>query len=66
MRNEADKVMESRDETFLIGRELGVRVVISHHKRAGLTWHGLSVRTLARIQQAMEQLQVPLGQFSAG
>lgn len=60
MRNEADKVMESLDETFFIGRELGVRVVISHHKLAGLKWHGLSVQTLARIQQAMEQQQVSL------
>ncbi len=60
MRNEAEKVMDSLDETFLIGRELGVRVIISHHKLAGLCNHGRSVQTLARIAQAMESQPVGL------
>ena len=51
MRNEAEKVMASLDETFLIGRELGVPVVISHHKVAGLANHGRSVETLAHISK---------------
>ena len=32
MRDEASKVMEALDETFRIGRELGIAVVVSHHK----------------------------------
>ncbi len=53
MRNEAEKVIESLDETFLIGRELGVPVVISHHKVAGLANHGRSTETLAHISKHM-------------
>ena len=51
MRNEAEKVIDSLDETFLIGRELGVQVVISHHKVAGLANHGRSIETLAHISK---------------
>ncbi len=53
MRNEAEKVIDSLDETFLIGRELGVQVVISHHKVAGLANHGRSIETLAHISKHM-------------
>jgi N-acyl-D-amino-acid deacylase len=53
MRNEADKVIDSLDETFLIGRELGVKVVVSHHKVAGLPNHGRSTETLAHIARTM-------------
>ncbi|MBV6274302.1 D-aminoacylase [Alcaligenaceae bacterium CGII-47] len=60
MRNEAEHVMDSLDETFLIGRQLGVRVVISHHKLAGLAHHGRSVETLAHIQAAMHTQPVSL------
>jgi len=35
MRDEGDRVVDSLEETFRIGRELGVPVVISHHKLAG-------------------------------
>ena len=35
MRDEGDHVMESLEETFRIGREVGVPVVISHHKVVG-------------------------------
>src|SRR5689334_19593662 len=35
MRNEGDRVMESLDESFAIGKALDVQVVISHHKLAG-------------------------------
>jgi N-acyl-D-amino-acid deacylase len=35
MRDEADGVMDSLEETFRIGREVGVPVVISHHKVIG-------------------------------
>ena len=53
MRNEAENVIESLEETFLIGRELGVQVVISHHKVAGLANHGRSTETLAHISKHM-------------
>ena len=35
MRDEADRVSDSLEETFTIGRETGVPVVISHHKCSG-------------------------------
>jgi len=60
MRNEAEQVLESLDETFEIGRALGVRVVISHHKLAGVAHHGKSVETLARIEAAMRTQPVSL------
>ena len=34
MRDEQDAVLQSLDETFRIGRELGVPVVVSHHRSA--------------------------------
>ena len=52
MRNEADRVLESLDESFRIGREVGVPVVISHHKVNGTPNHGRSRETLARIAAA--------------
>lgn len=60
MRNEAEKVIESLDETFRIGRELGVKVVISHHKVAGTPNHGRSTETLAHISQHMKTQAVGL------
>jgi len=53
MRDEAARVIDSLDETFLIGRELGVKVVISHHKVAGTPNHGRSKETLAHIERYM-------------
>jgi N-acyl-D-amino-acid deacylase len=49
MRNEADRVLDSLEESFRIGRELGVGVVISHHKVNGTHNHGRSRETLACI-----------------
>lgn len=60
MRNEAEKVIDSLDETFLIGRELGVQVVISHHKVAGTPNHGRSTETLAHISRHMQTQAVGL------
>lgn len=53
MRDEAQLIIEALDETFLIGRTLGVQVVISHHKVAGLENHGRSAETLAHISRHM-------------
>ncbi|MBV7483521.1 amidohydrolase family protein [Bordetella sp. BOR01] len=60
MRDEGDEIMASLEETFRIGRELGVPVVISHHKLAGVNNHGRSVQTLQRIREAMAQQPVCL------
>jgi len=53
MRNEADGVVDSLDETFLIGRELAIPVVVSHHKVLGTPNYGRSAETLPIIEQAM-------------
>lgn len=60
MRDEADRIVESLEETFAIGRTLDVRVVISHHKIAGVRNHGRSAQTLELISQAMTQQRVSL------
>jgi N-acyl-D-amino-acid deacylase len=60
MRNEDDQITASMDETFLIGRTLGVPVVISHHKCVGTRNHGRSPETLALIEQAMRSQKVGL------
>ncbi|HKA41595.1 MAG TPA: D-aminoacylase, partial [Burkholderiales bacterium] len=60
MRNEDDRVTESMDETFLIGRALGVPVVISHHKCVGTRNHGRSPETLALIERVVREQKVGL------
>lgn len=53
IRNEGDDVMQSLDETFHIGRSLGVHVVVSHHKVMREQNFGRSVATLPHIAEAM-------------
>jgi len=60
MRDEGDKVVDSLEETFRIGRELGVAVVISHHKVAGKPNHGRSAETLPLIERAMKRQRIGL------
>jgi N-acyl-D-amino-acid deacylase len=60
MRNEADRVLESLEESAHIGRELGVPVVISHHKVNGVRNHGRSPQTLAFIAQCRQQQAITL------
>ncbi len=60
MRDEGDRVMESLEETFLIGRELGVPVVISHHKVMGTLNHGRSAQTLPLIEARMREQRIGL------
>jgi N-acyl-D-amino-acid deacylase len=60
MRDEGDKVTDSLQETFRIGRELGVPVVISHHKVAGKPNHGRSAETLPMIEKAMRSQKIGL------
>ena len=52
MRDEHDGVETSLDETFRIGREANIPVVISHHKVAGVKNFGRSKATLAKIEAA--------------
>ena len=60
MRNEDDTVIEAMQETFRIGRELGVPVIISHHKVMGPRNHGRSVETLALLAEAGRRQSVCL------
>ena len=55
MRDEADGVADSLEETFRIGREARVPVVVSHHKCAGASNFGRSAETLAMIEAARGQ-----------
>jgi N-acyl-D-amino-acid deacylase len=60
MRDEGDRIINSLEETFRIGRELGVPVVISHHKLAGRPNHGRSRETLPLIEQRMRSQAIGL------
>lgn len=60
MRDESDATMESLAETFEIGREVGAKVLISHHKLAGVRNHGRSVETLRCIEATMEEQPICL------
>ena len=63
MRDEADRVIESLEETFTIGREAGVPVVISHHKCSGQANHGRSTETLALIEAARQRQEIGLDAY---
>lgn len=60
MRNEAEGVFDSLEETFRIGREVGVPVVVSHHKVTGLPNHGRSQQTLPLFIQRMKSQRIGL------
>jgi N-acyl-D-amino-acid deacylase len=60
MRDEGDRVVDSLEESFRIGRELGVPVVISHHKVVGKPNHGRSAETLPIIERAMRSQKIGL------
>src|SRR5882672_2479661 len=60
MRDEGDRVVDSLEETFRIGRELCVPVVISHHKLVGSPNHGRSAETLPIIEKAMRSQKIGL------
>lgn len=52
MRDEADHVLQSIEETLKIGRDTGSPVVISHHKCSMPENYGRSTETLAAIEAA--------------
>ena len=60
MRDEGEHILDSLEETFRIGRELGVPVVISHHKVAGRPNHGRSKETLPLIAERMKRQPIGL------
>ena len=60
MRNEDAAIVEAMEETFRIGRSLGIAVVISHHKCVGKANHGRSGETLALLDRTRAQQAVGL------
>ncbi len=60
MRDEGDRVTDSLEETFRIGRELGVPVVVSHHKVVGTPNHGRTRETLPLIAEQMKGQSIGL------
>ena len=60
MRNEKAQVVQSVEETVSIGERAKVPVVISHHKCTGRDNWGLTVQTLARIEQARRGARINL------
>ncbi len=60
MRDESDHVMQSLEETFRIGRELDVPVVVSHHKVQNTANFGRSQVTLPFIRETMRHQCVSL------
>lgn len=60
MRDEADHVVDSVNESLQIGRAIGAPVIISHHKCMGRKNFGRSVETLALLQEARRHQPVAL------
>ncbi|HSD42134.1 MAG TPA: D-aminoacylase [Burkholderiales bacterium] len=60
MRDEAERVLDSLEEAFRIGRAVDAQVVISHHKVAGLPNHGRSRETLPLIASRMRSQRIGL------
>jgi len=63
MRDEAEHVLDSLDESFAVGRAAAVPVVISHHKTSGLANFGRTAETLPKIAAAMRGQQVGLDAY---
>ena len=60
MRDEGLYILDSLEESFRVGREVGIPVVISHHKVAGKASHGRSTETLPFIEKAMRTQEIGL------
>ena len=60
MRDEGEHILDSLEESFRVGRELDIPVVISHHKVAGKANHGRSKETLPFIEKAMRSQKIGL------
>ncbi|RCW64503.1 N-acyl-D-amino-acid deacylase family protein [Pseudorhodoferax soli] len=60
MRDEADRIIEALQESFAIGRALGVPVVLSHHKAMHTPNFGKTRATLPLIRETMRHQCVAL------
>ncbi len=60
MRDESDQIMEALEESFAIGRALGVPVVLSHHKAMHAPNFGKTRVTLPFIEETMKHQCVSL------
>ena len=63
MRDEANHVLDSIEETLKIGKSAGVPVVISHHKCAQPENHGRSVETLPLIEKHAAEYPVAFDMY---
>jgi N-acyl-D-amino-acid deacylase len=63
MRDEAEHVLDSLDETFHVGEAAQVPVVISHHKTTGMANFGRTAETLPKIAAAMAKQQLGLDAY---
>ena len=63
MRDEAEHVLDSLDESFAAGRAAGVPVVISHHKTTGVANFGRTAETLPKIAAAMQGQEIGLDAY---
>jgi N-acyl-D-amino-acid deacylase len=63
MRDEAEHVLDSLDESFHVGRTAQVPVVISHHKTTGVTNFGRTAETLPKISSAMAGQEIGLDAY---
>ncbi len=63
MRNEGDRVLDSLEESFAVGRAAGVPVVISHHKTIGRQNFGRTAQTLPVIAAAIAGQEIGLDAY---
>ena len=63
MRDEAEHVLDSLDESFQVGRRAQVPVVISHHKTTGVVNFGRTAETLPKIAAAMSGQEIGLDAY---
>ncbi len=63
MRDEADRVCASIEETLKIGKQVGVPVHISHHKCSMPENYGRSVQTLALLEAASSMQEVAFDMY---
>jgi N-acyl-D-amino-acid deacylase len=63
MRDEAEHVLDSLDESFATGRAAGVPVIVSHHKTTGVANFGRTAETLPKIGAAMQGQDIGLDAY---
>ena len=63
MRNEGSEVLASLEESFAVGRNAGVPVVISHHKTIGRANFGRTTETLPAIAAAVARQEIGLDAY---